>query len=67
LIERDFVARLVDTCEGEEAGLFDLPVDDGVRGEDVGVAGVAVAWGVYFGGDGFVAEPVAAGDVRLSN
>lgn len=53
------MAAVVDAGEGVVGALFDLAVDDGVRGDDVGVAGGAVAWGVDFVGDGLATEPVA--------
>lgn len=61
LVERHLVPALVDAREAEEAGLLYLPVHDGVRGADVGVACGGEAWGVDFVGYDFAAEPVAAG------
>lgn len=59
MVEGYFVAAVVDAGKGVVCALLDLAVDDGVGGDDVGVAGGAVAWGVDFVGDGLATEPVA--------
>jgi hypothetical protein len=59
LVERYFVARLVDAQEGEETRLLDLAVDNVVAGGDVGEAGIAVAWSADLVGDNLSSEPVA--------
>jgi hypothetical protein len=59
LVERYFVARLVDAQEGEETRLLDLAVDNVVAGGDVGEAGIAVAWSVNLVSDNLSSEPVA--------
>jgi hypothetical protein len=60
LVEGNFVARFVDTDEGEFRGLFHLPVGDAVGGEKIdeaGFGGEVVV--VDFFGDSLASEPVA--------
>lgn len=58
LIVRDLVAGVVDAGEGEDAGLFGLAVDEGVRGADVHVARCRGASGEEGIVGGFAAKPV---------
>lgn len=53
LVEGNFVTGLVDSGEGEEAGLLYLTVDDGVRGGNIGVAGDGEVGSIYLVSDYF--------------
>ncbi|EKD20546.1 hypothetical protein MBM_01228 [Drepanopeziza brunnea f. sp. 'multigermtubi' MB_m1] len=65
LLEGDFIARLVDSDEGEVAGLLHLAVDESVAGRDIHVSSAVEAWGLDFFNVDFPAEPVAAVAVGL--
>ncbi|KAJ5042769.1 uncharacterized protein L3040_004164 [Drepanopeziza brunnea f. sp. 'multigermtubi'] len=65
LLEGDFIARLVDSDEGEVAGLLHLAVDESVAGRDIHVSSAVKAWGLDFFNVDFPAEPVAAVAVGL--
>lgn len=59
MVKGNLVAAVVDAGKGVVGALLDLAVDDGVGGDDVGVAGRAVAWGIDLFGDGLATEPIA--------
>lgn len=59
LVERHFVAALVDPHKAESAGLLDLAVGDVVGRDEVRVPGAAEAARVDFVCNHFAAQPVA--------
>lgn len=59
MVKGHLVAAVVDAGKGVVDALLDLAVDNGVGGDDVGVASGAVAWGVDFFSDGLSTEPIA--------